>query len=138
MTPALDPAAGIVPAAGYRHLVGNALALYCLAMDDHDAAAAGRLLGNARLHFRDQPMLVGTDSIVSLYTAGFRNPAPTRHLISNLLVQADGPDIAYQARYQRWSLAGPKPTCETVGEYRGLFTPASKGWVWSEHRVLQS
>lgn len=102
MTPVPPPAAGALPAAADRHLIENALALYCRAMDEHNAPAAGLLLADARLHFKDQPMRAGADAIAGFYAAAFRNPAPTRHIISNLLVQADGPGIAYQARYQRW------------------------------------
>jgi len=132
------PAAGDLPAATHRHLIENALALYCSAMDDQDAPAAGQLLACARLHFKEQPTLTGADTIVALYAAAFRNRAPTRHLISNLLIQPEGQDIAYRATYQRWSLAGPTPVCEAIGEYRGLFTAARDRWVWSEHRILQS
>jgi hypothetical protein len=132
----LAPAADILPAAGHRHLIQNALALYCRAMDEHDAAAAGQLLCDARLHFKNQPVVVGADAIVALYAAGFRNPTPTRHLISNLLVQPKDQTITYQATYQRWSLAGPAPVCEVIGEYRGLFTTDRDRWAWTEHRIL--
>ncbi|WP_426997966.1 nuclear transport factor 2 family protein [Pseudarthrobacter sp. N5] len=137
MTPARSSAAGALPAAEHRHLIENALALYCRAMDEHHAPAAALLLADARLHFKDQPVRAGAQAIADFYAAAFQNPAPTRHLISNIHVQADGLQINYLARYQRWSLAGTQPACETIGDYQGLFTSASGRWVWSEHRVLQ-
>jgi SnoaL-like domain len=138
VTPVPPPAEGVLPAAELRHRIENTLSLYCRAMDEHDASAAALMLADARLHFKDQSVRAGADAIAGFYAAAFRNPAPTRHLISNLLVQADGPDITYQASYQRWSLAGAQPVCEAIGEYRGQFTSAYGHLVWSEHRVLQS
>lgn len=86
-------------------------------MDGRDARAAGMLLAKARLHFKDQPMLTGAEAIAGFYAAAFHDPAPTRHLISNLLVRTEDQDIAYSATYQRWSLAAPtqcaKPSAST-------------------------
>ncbi|MDQ1060819.1 hypothetical protein QFZ23_004784 [Arthrobacter globiformis] len=131
-------AAGTLPAAEHRHLIENALALYCLAMDEHDATAAGHLLTDAQLHFKDQPLQTGADAIAGFYAGAFTNPAPTRHLITNLLTQTDGPDITYRATYQRWSLAGTHPACQAIGEYRGRFTPTPERLKWTEHRILQA
>lgn len=130
--------AGVLPAAEHRHLIESALARYCLAMDEHDAAAAGQLLADARLHFKDQPVQTGADAIAGFYAGAFKNAAVTWHLINNLLTQADGPDITYRAIYQRWSLAGTDPICQAIGEYRGRFTPTPGRLKWTEHRILQA
>ncbi|MFB9651656.1 nuclear transport factor 2 family protein [Pseudarthrobacter oxydans] len=138
MTQAPCSASSILLAAELRHLIENALALYCLAMDEHDAAAAGQLLTDAQLHFKGQPAKTGVDTISGFYAEAFQDAAPTRHLIGNLLTQVDGQDITYRATYQRWSLAENHPFCQAIGEYRGRFTPTPGRLKWTEHRIQQA
>jgi hypothetical protein len=137
VTTATTPPAEELRQAADRHLISNALARYAAAMDGQDPVAAGRLLAQAQLHFKDHPVRSGQEEITGFYAAVFPNPSRTRHLVSNVIVTDEEACVSYEALYQRWSVTDPTaPRCEAIGRYTGRFTRSSSGLIWTEHRVL--
>lgn len=134
------PAAGIASALPeIRHTIEESLARYTRAMDNQDPETAATLLADAELHFKTAPPIRGRDEIAAFFGSAFPNPARTRHLISNLILEPATDGIEYNAIYQRWSVADPTaPVCEALGHYAGRFTPTAAGLIWSEHRVIIS
>ncbi|MGP6175374.1 nuclear transport factor 2 family protein [Corynebacterium sp. A21] len=120
-----------------HQVISNKLAQYAAAMDQQDPDAAGLLLAHARLHFKDQPPYDGAEEITRFYTTVFPSSAPTRHIVSNLVVTSRDDSATYQAYYQRWSLAEPhQPHCESIGGYYGHFTRTNSALRWADHHVL--
>lgn len=125
-------------AATGRHVVENALALYCSAMDTGDAIAAARLLADAYLFFKDQPPRQGYDSILSFYLSVFAaGTGRTAHLFTNVRVDTDETTVIYSCLYQRAHLNGSAPPdLLAIGRYSGRFARDSDGARWLEHRVM--
>lgn len=120
-----------------RHVVENALAQYCSAMDSQDAASAGRLLANADLFFKDQPRRRGREDIEAFYKSVFGSVAGgTAHLVSNVRVGVENGTIFYSCLYQRALLdATGAPTLSGIGSYAGRFTRLDGTVSWLEHHV---
>ncbi|ASN19984.1 nuclear transport factor 2 family protein [Arthrobacter sp. YN] len=134
------PASGSAPTLPeIRHIIEESLARYTQAMDNQDAETAATLLTDAELHFKDNPPVQGHRDVAGFFATAFPNPSRTRHLVSNLIIEAGTNCIEYRAVYQRWSVADPtSPLCEALGHYAGRFTPGAAGLIWSEHRVITS
>lgn len=120
-----------------RYWVDDHLTQYCTAMDTGNGDAAGRLLSNADLYFKDHPLRRGYREISDFYAAAFATGDATAHLIGNLSVGIEQERLFYNCRYQRWSLQTPTaPVCTGIGTYSGRFDRIPGGVVWLEHHVI--
>jgi hypothetical protein len=99
-----------------RHEIANLLHTYTEVADRKDVAAGVALLGAATVRFPtggfEDPE--GAEAFLARLWGG---PVPHRHDVSNLVVQAAGPDaFRATAHYTRWLLE-PEPFVHTLGEY---------------------
>lgn len=119
-----------------RHITETFLARYCSAMDARDAVAAGRLLSNADLYFKDLGHRRGRDDIEAFYTGLFEaSTDDTAHLIGNLLVGVDDTTVFYSCAYQRVLIDARGPRLVAIGRYAGRIALIGIGASWLEHHV---
>jgi hypothetical protein len=99
-----------------RHEIANLLHTYTAVADRKDVAAGVELLGGATVRFPTGGFedRAGAETFLARLWGG---PVPHRHDVSNLVVEAVGPDaFRATAHYTRWVL-DPEPSLHTLGEY---------------------
>lgn len=120
-----------------RHHVHNLLGLYAEKADDRDASAVAELFSHATVNF------AGTvkhcqGGISAHYTTLFAGAPPSRHLLTNIIVDITGPDeVAARCRYSRWSIAADA-TLLAIGDYHATFTHHHEHWRFATFAVSRT
>jgi len=121
------------------HHVHNLLGTYAEKADDRDADAVAELFGRARVDFAGTT-LRRRDEISAHYTALFAGAPPSRHLLTNIIIDVTDADhqVAARCRYSRWAI-DPDATLLAIGDYRATFARSSDDhWHFSSFIVSRA
>ena len=121
-----------------RHELENLLYRYAELADERDAEGLGRLLADATLEFPGAGAVRGAGPISEHYRGIFDGTPPSRHVVTNVIVSADGADTAStRCRYARW-LLGASAQLVALGEYESTFHRGDGQWRFHRHVVTRS
>lgn len=126
------------------HAIQNLICHYSLCMDRGDFDAVGRLFARAVLYLpgTDAPAATHGEEFAALWRRWVRiypetDTPRTRHIVTNVLIEDDGPERARAHSYFTVMQTAPdfpmQPICG--GAYRDRFARAADGsWYFSERR----
>lgn len=125
------------------HAIQNLIFTYSQRMDRGDFDGVGQLFARAQLYLPgdDAPAATGAEEFAALWRRWNRiypNGTPrTRHVVTNVLIEDDGPDRARAHSYFTVIQTAPDFPMQTIcgGAYRDRFARAADGsWYFSERR----
>lgn len=116
--------------------VGHQLATYARHVDSRDSAAIGEMLGQARVTFKDHPVITGVEAVTAFYAQAFGRPGPrTLHLPSLPVLEPAENGLQYEAPYLRVVHTTEQPHLDGIGTYRGVITSRDGAWLFDSFRV---
>ncbi|MFC9556960.1 nuclear transport factor 2 family protein [Rhodococcus sp. NPDC056960] len=117
--------------------VHNLLGTYAEHAGNRDANAVAALFDYATVEFAGTA-LRGRDAISAHYTALLATAPPSRHLLTNTIIDVTGPDqAAARCRYSRWSI-DPDATLLAIGDYRATFIHDHNEWRFASFAVARA
>ena len=129
-----------------HHAIQNLIFRYALCMDAGDFAGVGALFARATLYLpgSDAPAATNGEEFTALWHRWNRiypdtGTPRTRHLISNVLIEAQGPDSARSHAYFTVVQTAPDFPMQTIcgGAYLDRFARDADGtWFFIERREL--
>ncbi|MDQ1181818.1 nuclear transport factor 2 family protein [Rhodococcus sp. SORGH_AS_0301] len=122
--------------ADLRHEVDNLLGRYAECADARDAWSVAELLARADLHFTGTT-IAGRDSIERHYRLLFETPPASRHLITNVIVDAQQDHADFRCRYSRWQI-DPGAQLLAIGGYAGTCRTDESGFFLASFAVTRS
>lgn len=124
------------PAAAVRHAVENLLGRYAEYADDRDVAGVTELFNDAVVSFAGTT-LETADEISGHYGRIFAAAPPSRHLLSNIIIDPAGSTATARCRYSRWAIE-PDAKLLALGDYRATFTAAEGDWRFLSFEVSRA
>jgi len=123
--------------------IQNLIYRYCDRIDRGDFAGLGQLFAEADVHlptsgqvFRRDP--AGLTAMYSAWTRLYPDGTPrTRHVTTNLIIEADSPDQAHTQCYILVFQDAPGCALQPIvgGRYLDRFIKAEGGWRFAERRM---
>lgn len=124
------------PASEVRHAVENLLGRYAEFADERDADGVTTLFGSAVVSFAGT-ILATAEEISDHYSRIFAAAPPSRHLLTNFIVDPAGGTAEARCRYSRWAIA-PDAKLLAIGDYRATFTATDGAWKFTSFEVTRS
>ncbi|MBT2513607.1 nuclear transport factor 2 family protein [Arthrobacter sp. ISL-30] len=122
-----------------RHAVENLLgryAEYAEYADERDAAGVAELFSDAVVSFAGTTL--GTaDEISGHYGRIFAAAPPSRHVLTNIIVDRAGSTATARCRYSRWAIE-PDAKLLALGDYRATFAGAEGAWKFISFEVSRA
>ena len=129
--------------AGDRLAIAELLARYAEAVDAGDFEAVGRQLRHATVtDEHGNPVATGEEEVVALYSATTRRHADgtprTAHVITNVIIEADGPDRAeVRSRFTVFQATDELPLQPVVvGRYVDTVERRGGSWCFVRRRMV--
>jgi hypothetical protein len=119
-----------------RHAVENLLGRYAEYADERDADGVSTLFGEANVRFAGTT-LATADEISEHYGRIFAAAPPSRHLLSNIIVDHADHTASARCRYSRWAI-DPEAQLVALGDYRATFTSSPDGWRFTSFEVSRA
>ncbi|WP_328814177.1 nuclear transport factor 2 family protein [Rhodococcus sp. NBC_00297] len=122
--------------ADVRHEVDNLLGRYAELADARDADAVAELLARADVHFAGTT-ITGRDAIGRHYGHLFETAPISRHLITNVIVDAQQDRADFRCRYSRWQI-DPTAQLLAIGDYAGTCRTGESSYFLASFTVTRS
>ncbi|MEV8150448.1 nuclear transport factor 2 family protein [Arthrobacter sp. NPDC080073] len=119
-----------------RHAVENLLGRYAEHADERDADGMSRLFSDAAVRFAGT-VLSTADEISDHYGRIFAAAPPSRHLLTNIIVDHADLTASARCRYSRWAI-DPEAQLVALGDYRATFTSSPDGWRFTSFEVSRA
>ena len=119
-----------------RHAVENLLGRYAEYADERDADGVSRLFGEATVRFAGTALSTA-DEISDHYGRIFAAAPPSRHLLTNIIVDHADYTASARCRYSRWAI-DPEAQLVALGDYRATFTSSPDGWRFTSFEVSRA
>jgi hypothetical protein len=116
------------------------IARYALYADEGDIEAVGDLMADTDLYAQGVLIVSKDAALIKKKFAATVRPegAGRRHITTNIIVDALGPDLAAATSYFAWTevIPGQKPHLLQCGVYRDKFKKTAVGWRFIERRAF--
>ena len=119
-----------------RHVVENLLSQYAEFADERDADGVSRLFSGAVVRFAGTSLATPAE-ISEHYARIFAAGPRSRHLLSNIIVDAAGDTASARCRYSRWAIE-PEAKLLALGDYRATFDCAGESWSFTSFEVARA
>lgn len=122
--------------ADVRHEVENLLGRYAEYADDRDVGGVTELFHDAVVSFAGT--ILGTaDEVSGHYGRIFAAAPPSRHLLTNIIVDPAGSTATARCRYSRWAIEADARLL-ALGDYRATFTRTDGSWKFTSFEVSRA
>lgn len=127
---------------GDHEQIRRLIAEYALAVDEHSFDRLAELLGAATLSLTWEGRgiatgdLVGGEAIRGFYVGYLAGGAPTRHVITNLIIDVEGDTARVFSYITAFKHPPDGPATIINGHYEDRFERDGDGWRFREKRIV--